>query len=250
MQHAANPILSYAGKADDIPDQLSTIDGSFESIHYEDRFMPILTALANKQDQPSDNASRRGSGQRTEIADRIAAMNSMDDGRRERSDLKSIASDKGFIAQESYWRTVHGFEPSPLILPTDRPRPVQQSFDAAQHLIRIDASLKKALITLSYDYDLSLANVLIAGWSVVLSRLSGQTDITIGYSGSNSTKYMTDRQEVANALPLRINLSEHPTTTQLLDHLQGANNCMKEHNGFPIHKAIRIMQYLRPLPVA
>ncbi|MCG1056122.1 non-ribosomal peptide synthetase, partial [Mycetohabitans sp. B5] len=70
-------------------------------------------------------------------------------------------------AQSEYWRTQLADAPVLLALPTDRPRPAQQSFAGAYVPIRIDAQTTRELKRLSQAQGATLFMTVLAAWSAV-----------------------------------------------------------------------------------
>ena len=81
--------------------------------------------------------------------------------------------------QLSYWRGQLAGLP-PLVLPTDRARPAVQSLAGATLGVRFARGVYDALIQGSKDLAASPFMVLLAAWSAVLARHSGQRDIAVG----------------------------------------------------------------------
>ena len=111
--------------------------------------------------------------------------------------------------QTAYWeRTLTG-APALLELPTDRPRPMQQSHLGASVPVLFDAQLTRRLKSLSQRHGMTVYMTILAAWSVVLSRLSGQSDVVIGMPTANRTR--TELEDLigffVNTLALRIDVS-------------------------------------------
>ncbi|WP_234939748.1 condensation domain-containing protein, partial [Sinorhizobium kostiense] len=87
--------------------------------------------------------------------------------------------------QAQYWRDSLSGAPARLALPTDRPRPAQQSFAGATVPLVIDADLTRQLKRLSRQHGTTLFMTILAAWAAVLSRLSGQDDLVIGVPSAN-----------------------------------------------------------------
>ncbi|CAQ85107.1 MULTISPECIES: non-ribosomal peptide synthase/polyketide synthase [Photorhabdus] len=151
--------------------------------------------------------------------------------------------------QSDYWRMMLNDVPILLDLPTDRPRPIQQSF--AGHLlpINLDAALTESLQRLSEQQGVTLFMTLLSAWAIVLSRLSGQTDLVIGTPSAGRS-----RQEVesligffVNTLALRINLSDMPSVTELLARVRQTTLAAQEHQDLPFEQVVEIVQPPRRL---
>ncbi|TNH41392.1 condensation domain-containing protein, partial [Photorhabdus luminescens] len=118
--------------------------------------------------------------------------------------------------QSDYWRTMLSDAPVLLDLPTDRPRPPEQSFAGQAVPIDLDVALTTALKRLSEQQGVTLFMTLLSAWGVVLSRLSGQDDVVIGTPSAGRS-----RQEVepligffVNTLALRMDLSGELTVAE------------------------------------
>ncbi len=82
--------------------------------------------------------------------------------------------------QLTYWRQHLAGAPPALNLPTDRPRPVAQTFGGSSQPFLLPASLTQRLRALSRREDVTLFMTLLTAVSVLLYRCSNQEDITIG----------------------------------------------------------------------
>ncbi|WP_338861466.1 amino acid adenylation domain-containing protein [Mycetohabitans rhizoxinica] len=152
-------------------------------------------------------------------------------------------------AQSEYWRTELADAPVLLTLPTDRPRPPQQSFTGAQVPIRLDARMTQALKRLSQTYGTTLFMTLLTAWSAVLSRLSGQNDLVIGTPSANRGHRQIEPLIglFVNTLALRIDLSGEPNTAQLLERVRRTTLMAQAHQDLPFEQVVEIVQPPRRL---
>ncbi|WP_434628863.1 amino acid adenylation domain-containing protein [Chromobacterium sp. CV08] len=81
---------------------------------------------------------------------------------------------------ESYWRQTLADAPVLLELPIDGERPARRDFAAGSVERRLDAGLTARLRALAASHGESLSTALLAAWSILLARLSGQADVVIG----------------------------------------------------------------------
>ncbi|MEU1448282.1 amino acid adenylation domain-containing protein [Streptomyces mirabilis] len=79
-----------------------------------------------------------------------------------------------------YWRRQLTGAPGLLALPTLRPRPAEQSHAGAEYTAVLPAQLSERLRALAHGERSTLYTVLLAGFQVLLSRYSGQRDISVG----------------------------------------------------------------------
>ncbi|MBS9444487.1 non-ribosomal peptide synthetase, partial [Photorhabdus heterorhabditis] len=151
--------------------------------------------------------------------------------------------------QSDYWRTMLADAPVLLDLPTDRPRPPEQSFAGNVVPVVLDAELTAALKRLSEQHGVTLFMTLLSAWSIVLSRLSGQEDVVIGTPSAGR-----GRQEVepligffVNTLALRMDLSGELTVTELLARVRQTALAAQEHQDLPFEQVVEIVQPPRRL---
>src|SRR5690606_30427518 len=83
-------------------------------------------------------------------------------------------------AQLRYWESALAGIPDQLDLPSDRPRPAVQSSVGGRVEVHIDAPTHAGLQELGQQHGATLFMVVHSALAVLLSRLSGSDDITIG----------------------------------------------------------------------
>ncbi|KAG0002673.1 hypothetical protein BGZ80_005933, partial [Entomortierella chlamydospora] len=106
--------------------------------------------------------------------------------------------------------------PRSLDLPTDRRRPTESSSAGSEYRSLLEAPLKQFLTSLRSDSGFDLTTVMLAAWSIVLSRLSVEDSIVIGMG------HVNEMDLSSNALPVHIDLSGEPNTLQLLERVKHA----------------------------
>ncbi|KAG0003104.1 hypothetical protein BGZ65_002028, partial [Modicella reniformis] len=149
----------------------------------------------------------------------------------------------------SYWRTTLADVSVLLNLPTDRPRPPQQSYSGDRLPIRLDPQLTRALKQLSQKHGMTLYMTILAAWSAVLSRLSGQDDIVIGSPAANRNHYQIESLIgfFVNTLALRVDMSGDPTVGQLLGRVRSSALGAQAHQDLPFEQVVDIVQPPRSL---
>nr|WP_208758116.1 non-ribosomal peptide synthetase [Bradyrhizobium zhanjiangense] len=151
--------------------------------------------------------------------------------------------------QAQYWRSNLSGAPARLALPTDRPRPAQQSFAGATVPIVIDAELTRELKRLGLQQGTTLFMTVLAGWAAVLSRLSGQDDLVIGVPSAN--RGHREIEELigffVNTLALRLDLSGEPSVSELLERTRRTVLAAQEYQDLPFEQVVEIMQPPRAL---
>ena len=142
--------------------------------------------------------------------------------------------------EAAYWRETLRGAPALLELPTDRKRPAEQDYRGALLDIEIDAALTAELKAFGLRTGTTLFMTLLAAWSVVLSRLSGQDEVVIGTPVANRS-----RSEVAgligffvNTLALRIKVDEAQTPSELLSKVKALSLSAQEHQDLPFEQVV------------
>ncbi|KAF9344347.1 hypothetical protein BGX34_005767, partial [Mortierella sp. NVP85] len=130
-----------------------------------------------------------------------------------------------------------------------RPRPPQQSFTGDHVPIQLDSHLTQSLKQLCQEHGVTLYMVILAAWSCVLSRLSGQDDIIIGSPTANRNHHQIESLIgfFVNTLALRINLSGDPTVRQLLERVRQLSLDAQNHQDLPFEQVVDIVQPPRSL---
>ncbi|QSX79618.1 amino acid adenylation domain-containing protein [Lysobacter solisilvae] len=151
--------------------------------------------------------------------------------------------------QIDFWRTHLQGAPALLELPTDRPRPPVQSYNGARAEVSLSVELSAALRALSQRHGVTLYMTLLAGWSTLLSRLSGQSDVVIGSPVANR-----QRSEVepligffVNTLALRVDLTGEPTVAELLAQVKATTLGAYAHQDLPFEQVVEVLQPARSL---
>src|SRR5262249_51477010 len=88
----------------------------------------------------------------------------------------------------NYWSRQLGGEPAPLNLLTDRPRPVVQTYRGSTQSFDLSGELSRRLKELGQEHGATLYMILLAAFQTLLSRYTGQTDISVGSAFSNRNK--------------------------------------------------------------
>ncbi|MDK1383685.1 condensation domain-containing protein, partial [Ralstonia nicotianae] len=90
--------------------------------------------------------------------------------------------------QGTYWEQALAGAPTLLSLPTDRARPAQQDYAGGSVEVIFDDTLSAGLRKLSQRHGTTLFMTVLAGWSALLSRLSGQEEVVVGSPVANRTR--------------------------------------------------------------
>ncbi|HYW09135.1 MAG TPA: amino acid adenylation domain-containing protein, partial [Longimicrobium sp.] len=152
-------------------------------------------------------------------------------------------------AQEAYWRETLRGAPDALSLPTDHARPEQPDFAGATVEVVLDEALTAGLRTLGRRHGTTLFMTLMAGWATVLSRLSGQTDVTIGTPTANRGR--TEIEGLlgffVNTLAVRMELGGSPTVAELLERVKARTLGAQQHQDLPFERVVEAVRPTRSL---
>ena len=124
--------------------------------------------------------------------------------------------------QLGYWRDRLGGGPAALELPADRPRPPVQSYAGAAHTITLPAGLAAQVRRFTQEHRASLFMTALTAYTALLSRYTGQDDITVGTFIANRTRPETENLIgfFVNTLVLRTDTSGDPTFAELLGRVR------------------------------
>ena len=126
--------------------------------------------------------------------------------------------DEDMSAAETYWAGQFGDSFPYLELSTIRPRPPAQTYSVARESLRIGQPLYDNLKDLSAQQNSTLFVTLLAGFYVLLNRVSGQDDLITSVNAveQSSTKSRSLIGYRINPLPLRSRLSASQPFTEYL----------------------------------
>ena len=147
----------------------------------------------------------------------------------------------------AYWRQQLAGAPAVLELPNDRPRPTLAS-QRGRALARVlPASLQSALSALGRQEDSRLLVVLLAGLSLLLQRLTGQSDLVIGavVAGRDRSELEPLIGLFSNSLALRTDLSGDLTFRELLGRVRDVTRAAEAHQALPFARLLTELQPAR-----
>ncbi len=149
----------------------------------------------------------------------------------------------------AYWKQQLAQLPALLPLPTDRPRTALQTFRGASYTLLLPSTLSEQLKTFSQQEGCTLFMTLLATFTVLLYRYSGQRDIVVGSPITNR-----EQEEIqgligffVNMLVLRNTLSGNLSFRELLRRVQQVTLAAYEHQLIPFEKLVEALQPERNL---
>jgi amino acid adenylation domain-containing protein len=150
--------------------------------------------------------------------------------------------------QLEYWRAQLAEAPV-LQLPTDRPRPKLQSFRGATRTSEIPEPLVSRLEELARAENATLYMTLLAAFELLLARLSGQTDLSVGTPVAGRTRPELEPLIgfFLNNLVLRTDLSGDPTFLEALGRVRETCLDAYAHQDVPFERLVEELQPARDL---
>ncbi|MCA2910642.1 MAG: amino acid adenylation domain-containing protein, partial [Microcystis sp. M034S1] len=146
--------------------------------------------------------------------------------------------------QLNYWQKQLAAAPALLHLPTDYPRPLQQSFQGDRIKCILSPELSQGLNKLSREKGVTLFMTLLTAFQTLLYRYTGQTDILVGTPIANRT-----RSELAgligffvNTLVLRTDLAGNPSFSELLKQVRETATDAYDHQDLPFEMLVEALQ--------
>ncbi|MGZ3459406.1 MAG: non-ribosomal peptide synthetase, partial [Archangium sp.] len=127
-----------------------------------------------------------------------------------------------------------------LELPTDSPRPTVQSFHGASVPVRLSRELSGSLEALCQKEGATPFMALLAAFQLLLSRYSGQDDISVGspIAGRNRAELEGLIGFFVNTLVLRMRLEGNPSFRQLLARVKETTLGAFAHQDLPFEKLV------------
>jgi natural product biosynthesis luciferase-like monooxygenase protein/amino acid adenylation domain-containing protein len=144
-----------------------------------------------------------------------------------------------------YWKRQMEGMSGVLALPTDRARPVRQSYDGADIVGRLEDGLGQRLQQIAREENVTLYMLLLASLDVLLWRYSGQTDIAVGSPVANRTHKETEKLIgfFVNTLVLRNSVDGKERFTDFLKRVRETALGAYAHQDVPFE---RVVEELRP----
>ena len=136
----------------------------------------------------------------------------------------------------AFWKRKLAGELPVIELPGARPQKGLPTYRGAQRTFRLAPELFGSLQAASRRQGATLFMTLIAGFAAWLSRATGQQDLLIGTTLDSRSRI--ELEDVIgffiNLLPLRIDLSGHPSFRQLLERAKLATSELLAHQDLPL----------------
>ncbi|KRA75175.1 hypothetical protein ASD78_09210 [Lysobacter sp. Root667] len=154
---------------------------------------------------------------------------------------------EGLQPQLDYWRERLDGAITTLDLPADRPRPATQSFQGALYRSEVPVALYEKLERLARARQVTLSMLFLAAYQALLSRYTGQDDITVGIGVAGRARVELEPVVgfFVNTLPLRTRIDGEPSFAQLLERVRDGVLGAMEHADAPLDRVLETLRLPR-----
>ncbi|BBJ42889.1 hypothetical protein SSPO_056070 [Streptomyces antimycoticus] len=147
-------------------------------------------------------------------------------------------------AAREAWRTVlSGVDGATLIAPDSDGRTAEVPGDL---LVELPERTTTDLTALARRHEVTLNTVVQAAWSVVLSGLTGRTDVVFGAIVSGRPADLPGVETMVglfiNTVPVRAELKPTDTWTTLLERLRGQQTAVMDHHYLGLQDVLRLVE--------
>ena len=151
--------------------------------------------------------------------------------------------------QLAYWRQQLGGELPRLELPTDFPRPPVRTFRGAHQRRQLAAPVAQALRQICHQEGATLFMVLLAGFTTLLQRYTGQDDIVVGTPIAGRTHAEVEGLIgcFVNTLVLRTSLAGQPSFQDVVRRVREVALGAYAHQDVPFEKVLEELQPARDM---
>ncbi|MGG0816164.1 amino acid adenylation domain-containing protein, partial [Paenibacillus alvei] len=151
--------------------------------------------------------------------------------------------------EEAYWLNRYRGELPVLEMPTDYPRPAVQSFEGQTLTSFVDEATNEGLKQLAAQRGTTLYMVLLAAYTVLLHKYTGQDDLIVGTSIAGRTH--GDTQPLigmfVNTLALRNYPASEKSFLSYLEEVKETTLGAYEHQNYPFEEFVDKVQVSRDL---
>ncbi len=143
-----------------------------------------------------------------------------------------------------YWCTVLKEPPPPLTF-ADSPRLVERNFAGDVYHIKLTPTLLAELQQLSRQTESTLFVTLLTAFKLLLFAYTQRQDLIVGTTLANRTQAELENEMglFVNILPIRTDLSDHPSTRELLLRVMESTMGVIAHQQTPI---IKVLEWVQP----
>ncbi|MFE9402181.1 amino acid adenylation domain-containing protein [Streptomyces sp. NPDC006530] len=148
-----------------------------------------------------------------------------------------------------YWTAQLSGAPKVLELPTDRPRPAEQSYRTGRVPFALPDELAELARTFARDNRVSLYTLLLTSFQVALSRWTDSPEVVIGSPVANRTLPGSDRLIgfFVNLLPMRLVTDETASFAEHVTKARGVTLDAYDHDAISFDRLVDVVAPERTL---
>ncbi len=152
-------------------------------------------------------------------------------------------------AQLNFWRNMLHDAPPMLELPTDHPRPAEVTYNGASELFAIPEGVTYAVKSFCKKENTTEFMTLMATFKALLSRYSGQRDVSVGTPIAN--RGISEIESLigffVNTLVIRSKLDDNPTFRELVHQVREVSLGAYSHQELPFEMLVDELQPQRDM---
>ena len=156
---------------------------------------------------------------------------------------REMATTSDVEASLNFWRERLSGAPTTLNVPLDHPRPSHPTRRGGLELLVLSKAEVDAIGAIGRRSGATLFMTLLAAYSVVLHRYSGDSDVMIGtvLAGRSRVEFEALIGFFINTAALRVNLGGEPTFGELLEHVKRSSLEAYAHQDVPFEKVVETL---------
>ncbi|QEM12508.1 non-ribosomal peptide synthetase [Mucilaginibacter rubeus] len=149
--------------------------------------------------------------------------------------------------QRSYWLKAFEQLPEAIELPTDFERPLFNNFKTGKYRFELDKHIKSQLERFAGKHKTTVYNVLLATFNILIAKLSGAEDITIGtpFTGRDYPGMENVAGMFVNTLALRNKINDNEGFSALLAAVKDNTAAAFSNQLYPYHNMIEDLGLVR-----
>ncbi len=151
--------------------------------------------------------------------------------------------------QLAYWKETLGDEHNALELPTDRPRPAEQTYRGGRESFEVSAEVTARLRALGQAQGATVFMVLLAAFEVLLYRYTGERDLRVGVPTANRSQVETAGLVglFVNTQVLRTRVDGQQRFTEVLKQVREGVLGAQAHQDLPFEQLVEALAPERSL---